>query len=154
AAALYAVFTIPAGLYGYGGLLERAVCETFIIVAVAGGALCATSVRGRDSWLPAVGAGLCVGAAVVYQPNAGLDLPAILAWLVCYRFGARERLRESWRLLLASAAAAAVPSIAIVIWLWQNATIGDARTAVVDFNRWYVAAGFEPAAYALAFSKA
>lgn len=154
AAALYAVFTIPAGLHGYGGLLERAVCETFIIVAVAGAALCATSVRGRDSWLPAVAAGLCCGAAVVYKPNAGVYLPAILAWIVCYRFDAGERLRASWRLLLVSAVAAAVPSIAIVVWLWQNATIGDARTAVVDFNRWYVAAGFDPAAYALAFSKA
>src|SRR5690606_31409015 len=86
AAALYAVFTIPAGLHGYGGLLERAVCETFIIVAVAGAALCATSVRGRDSCLPAVAAGLCCGAAVVYKPNAGVYLPAILAWIVCYRF--------------------------------------------------------------------
>ena len=43
---------------------------------------------------------------MVYKPNAGLYLPAILAWIVCYRFGARERLRESWRLLLASASSA------------------------------------------------
>src|SRR5262245_6535703 len=31
-AALYAALTMPAWLYGYGGLLERSVCETFIAV--------------------------------------------------------------------------------------------------------------------------
>src|SRR4029453_12051830 len=35
AAALYAVLTMPAWLYRYGGFLERSVCETFITVCVA-----------------------------------------------------------------------------------------------------------------------
>ena len=35
AAALYAWLTMPAWLYGYGGFLERSVCETFIVLAVA-----------------------------------------------------------------------------------------------------------------------
>jgi 4-amino-4-deoxy-L-arabinose transferase-like glycosyltransferase len=36
--ALYASLTMPAWLYGYGGFLERSVCETFITVCVALGA--------------------------------------------------------------------------------------------------------------------
>src|ERR1043166_8197645 len=47
AAALYATLTMPAWLYGHGGLLERSVCETFIVVCVAAGAACA--LRGRET---------------------------------------------------------------------------------------------------------
>jgi 4-amino-4-deoxy-L-arabinose transferase-like glycosyltransferase len=32
ATALYAALTMPAWLYGYGGFLERSVCETFIVL--------------------------------------------------------------------------------------------------------------------------
>jgi hypothetical protein len=41
-----------------------------------------------------------------------------------------------------------------VAWLWHLGLLHDARVAVVDFNRFYVAQGFAPATYALDFSKA
>ena len=49
AAALYAVLTMPAWLFRYGGFLERSVCETFIAVCVAASAWCA--VRVHKPWL-------------------------------------------------------------------------------------------------------
>ena len=47
AAALYTLLTMPAWLYGHGGFLERSVCETFIVVCVAGAAWCAVKFAER-----------------------------------------------------------------------------------------------------------
>src|ERR1019366_4785251 len=54
AAALYAALTMPAWLYparSGGGILERSVCETFIVVCVAIGAWCAVRFQNRPSAL-------------------------------------------------------------------------------------------------------
>jgi hypothetical protein len=41
-----------------------------------------------------------------------------------------------------------------VLWLWHLGLLGDARVAVLEFNRFYVAQGFTLKAYASDFSKA
>ena len=152
AAAIYAVLTHPAWLFGHGGFLERSVCETFTPLCIAVAAYGAARFRDRDStaWM-ALG-GLFAGAAVVYKPNAGLYFPALLLWLTLYR---RE---ASWTpivrgMIVAIAAAAVVPALAL-LWLWRLDLLHDAKIAVFDFNRYYVSQGFSPAGYAIDFSKA
>jgi 4-amino-4-deoxy-L-arabinose transferase-like glycosyltransferase len=154
AAALYAVLTMPAWLYGYGGFLERSVCETFIVVCVAAGAWCAIEQRKRSGVVFGFALGVFAGAAVVLKPNAGLYFPALLLWMALYRddTGARSGARLK-PMAAAIAGAAIVPAIAI-LWLWRLELLGDARTAVIDFNRFYVAQGFSAAVYAEALAKA
>ncbi len=158
AASLYAALTMPAWLYGHGGFLERSVCETFIVVCTGVGALAAILLRDRQSLAAAAVLGLSAGAAVVFKPNAGLYFPALLLWVALYRRKEGTEDRARWLALgrpfaIAAAAAAVVPAAAL-LWLWRIGTIGEAAIAVVDFNRFYVGEGFEPASYALLFSKA
>lgn len=181
AASLYAVLTMPAWLYRYGGFLERSVCETFIVVCVGFSFWCAVRFREQTTFALAAGIGLAAGAAIVLKPNAVLYLPAVLLWMVLYRSdtstacperasgiaraegacperasgiarveGAGSVIRP---LVVATLAAAIVPAITI-IWLWRLGVLGEARIAIVDFNRFYVTQGFTVGGYALAFSKA
>ena len=138
-AALFAALTMPAGLYGYGGLLERSVCETFIVVCVAGAAYCAVVLRERASMTLAVLLGVAAGAAVVLKPNAGIYAPFILGWLLVS--GQRD-LRSSARLIAAMVAGGLVVPVLTMLWLWQSGLLPEARLAVVDFNRWYVGEAF------------
>ena len=150
AAALYAALTMPGGLYGYGGFLERAVSETFIVVCVGLAALCAAYLRPGNATMPAIGVGLFAGAAVMFKPNAGLYLPAVLAWVYLYRIrGSGLRLTP----IVIAVFASALPTVAVVAWLWRLGLIPDAYIAVVEFNRAYVAREFTLGAFALAFSK-
>ena len=146
---------MPAWLYGHGGFLERSVCETFIAVCVSISAWCAVNLRERPSSAFAVGLGLFAGAAVVLKPNAGLYFPALLLWLVLYapEWARRDRAALVHRLVIAVAAAAALPAIG-VLWLWRLSILREAAVAIVDFNRFYVGQGFTPDAYAVDFSKA
>jgi 4-amino-4-deoxy-L-arabinose transferase-like glycosyltransferase len=155
AAALYAVLTMPAWLYGHGGFLERSVCETFIAVCAGAAAWCAARVHDRGSLAWAAALGLFGGAAVVLKPNAGLYFPAILVWVLLYR---RDRGPVTGSttmrpILVAAAAATILPAIAF-LWLWRLGLLHDARVAVVDFNRFYVAQGFSVERYALDLAKA
>jgi 4-amino-4-deoxy-L-arabinose transferase-like glycosyltransferase len=151
AASLYAAMTMPAWLYRYDGFLERSVCETFIAPCIGLAACCAVAVRGRESWSAAIGLGLFAGGAIVLKPNAGLYLPALLLWILCYQ---QRPFRRALRPLTAAAIAATiVPAIALT-WLWRLGLLYEAKVAVIDFNRFYVAEGFAPGAYVLAFSKA
>jgi hypothetical protein len=155
AAALYAVFTIPAWLYGYGGFLERSVSETFIIVCVSAGAMCAVAAQRDDSpwWL--AGLGLAAGTAAVFKPNAGLYLPALVVWLAAYRSAGRAaRHRVLLRATVVATAGAVVVPLLTLAWLWRLDLLAEARIAVVDFNRFYVGQGFSPAQYAFDFSRA
>lgn len=153
-AAVYAALTMPAWLFGQGGFLERSICETFIVCAVALAAWCATGFRTRASLIAAAGVGLFAGAAIVYKPNAGLYLPALLLWMVLYRPAVRASLRSMVPALAVTAAASAVPPLLTVFWLWRLDLVADARVAVLDFNRFYIGEGFAPAQYALDFSRA
>lgn len=155
AAALYATLTVPGWLYRHDGFLERSVCETFIVVCVALSAWCAVEWRERSSPIWAAGIGLFAGAAVVFKPNAGLYFPAILGWLWLYRRESASRSGSSVaRTLVIAVLVSAVPPVLTVLWLWHLGLLGDARVAVVDFNRFYVAQGFALKAYAVDFSKA
>jgi 4-amino-4-deoxy-L-arabinose transferase-like glycosyltransferase len=152
AAAIYAVLTHPAWLFGHGGFLERSVCETFTPLCVATAAYGAARFRDRDRVAWMVLCGLCAGAAVVYKPNAGLYFPAVLLWLGLYRRDASfaPTVRGA---VVAIAASAVVPLLA-ALWLWRLDLLHDAKVAVLDFNRYYVSQGFSVAGYALDFSKA
>ena len=151
AAALYAVLTMPSWLYGHSGFLERSVCETFIVLSVALGSWCAVKYHDRPSALLAAGLGFCGGLAIVYKPNAGIYLPALLLWIWFYR---REVGAAHARALVVAIAASAVLPVLTVVWLWQTGVLADARVAVVDFNRYYLAGGFTIGGYALDFSRA
>ncbi len=154
AALLYAALTMPPWLYRHGGFLERSVSETFIVVCVTAAAWCAvTPARRSTTGFAAVG--LLGGAAIVFKPNAALYLPALLAWMVLYSRGAADQGSAPLArpLLAAAVTAAIVPAIAIA-WLWTLGALGEAKIAVVDFNRFYVGQGFTIGGMTLAFSKA
>ena len=171
AAASYATLTMPGWLYRHNGFLERSVCETFIVVCVGVAAWCAVRWREaarlagtgassagskdpaihRHVW--AVGVGFFGGAAVVYKPNAGLYLPAILSWMWLYR-PASITTRDAVRTFVVAALAAAVAPALTLLWLWRLDLLADARVAVLDFNRFYVSQGLTLGGYAIDFSKA
>ncbi|HEX5216113.1 MAG TPA: glycosyltransferase family 39 protein [Vicinamibacterales bacterium] len=151
AAGLYAVLTIPAGLYGNGGFLERSVCETFIVACVAIAAVCAVRLRDRASVGAAIGLGVACGLAVIYKPNAGLYFPALLAWLALYA-GTKPGGAPWPRVAAIATAASVIPIAGTIGWLWTQGTLADAKVAVVDFNRFYVAEGFDVASYADVFA--
>ena len=149
AAALYAVLTMPAWLYRYGGFLERSVCETFIAVCIGFAALCALGVQRRQSLLMAFGLGLWAGAAIAFKPNAGIYLPALLLWtFVGFQGAARPAKGFMLRVVAVAALGAVVLPALAFVWLWQQGLLPEARTAILDFNRWYVGNGFTLSAYA------
>lgn len=156
AGALYAALTMPAWLYRHAGFLERSVCETFIVVCVGLAAWSAVQWRERGSEVFAIAVGFFVGVAVVYKPNAGLYLPALLLWMVLYRGGESSPAARApvVRPLVAAVLASMIAPAVTVFWLWRLDLIQDARIAVVDFNRMYVGQGFTVGGFALAFSKA
>ena len=151
AAAVYSTLTIPSWLYRHGGFLERSVAETFITVLVGMAAWCAARlVRGGSrSW--SLGLGLFGGAAVMYKPNAGGYFVALLIWTLLY--DQRDRTRAIGVTLSAIAAAAIVP-LATLAWFWIDGVLPEARVALIDFNRAYVATGFSAERYGVDFSKA
>jgi 4-amino-4-deoxy-L-arabinose transferase-like glycosyltransferase len=156
AAALYATLTMPAWLYRHHGFLERSVCETFIVVCIAAAAWLAVRFRDRQTAIAAAGVGLFAGAAVVLKPNAGLYFPALMLWMALYARGASAQPNGiSWRrtFVVAVLAASVVPVVA-VLWLWAHGALGEAKIAVVDFNRFYVGQGLTIGGLALAFGKA
>ena len=153
ASALYALGTLPQWLYGYGGFLERSVCETFIVVCIAAGAWCAARFAERPALIFAFGIGLACGAAVVLKPNAGLYLPALLLWTAIYAPKAQGSAPLVRGLAMAAGGAAVAPLLTFV-WLWRLDLLQEAKTAVVDFNRFYVGQGFSLSTYAADFSHA
>ena len=154
AAALYAVFTVPAWLYGYGGFLERAVSETFIVVCVCAMAWLAVRWRQRPSTQTALLLGAFAGATLIFKPNAGLYFPALLLWIALFPRAESEPRRIDASAVAAACAAALVVPALTLLWLWRHDVLNDAKVAVIDFNRHYVAEGFDVLAYAVLFSKA
>jgi 4-amino-4-deoxy-L-arabinose transferase-like glycosyltransferase len=154
AAALYAVLTMPAWQYSNGGFLERAICETFIVVCVGGATYCAVLMRRRVSMRTACIFGLLAGAAVLFKPNAALYFPALGVWgLAAVPRGPHRRATWTRASVVAVLSAVVLPA-ATVIWLWHIGVLADAKVAVIDFNRFYVSAGFEPSAYVVALAEA
>jgi len=150
ATALYCTLTIPSWVYKWGGVGERSVAENFIVVWIALAAWCAAALRERSSAAPAAAMGFCVGAAMVYKPNAGLYLPALLLWLGYTAFSTL-RWRGIARATVVAGIGTAVPVLATLFWIWQSGAWPEARVALVDFNRFYVGANFSPGAFVHAF---
>ena len=152
AAIAFAIGTYPAFALPYGGFLERAVPETFITALAAAAAWCA--VRSRFAL-----AGLAVGAAVLFKPTA------LVYWPVMTIAGSMIDLQRPttddgrlptthsrWSVtepptqrmthaIAVSGAAMLLPIAAVLVWLWANHVLADARIAVFDYNRAYVVAG-------------
>lgn len=155
AAALYATLTMPAWLYSHGGFLERAVNETFITMCVAGAALAASNARQARSVPALVALGLFGGAAVVYKPNAGVYLPALMAWAWLLRRRNQTEDRPAVSAAAIVVAAALVIPASVIAWLWTTGTLGDAWVASIAYNLAYVGGGGEAAPnHALAYAKA
>ena len=155
AAAMYAALTMPSWLYRNGGILERSVCETFIIVCVASAVVCADGIRRRGSFGTAFGFGVWMGAAALYKPNAALYFPALLFWsFIAAEAAVPSTTKFRARVFGIATAGAAVLPIVALLWLWRHDLIGDARTAVLDFNRWYVSRGFTLHGYSVLLMKA
>lgn len=155
AAALYATLTMPAWLYAHGGFLERSVNETFITVCVAVAALVASRARHRATMAALVALGLFGGAAVVYKPNAGVFLPALLVWAWRYRVPGSDPGMPTLRALgVAVLASLAVPA-AVLGWLWSQGILREAWVASVAYNLGYVGGAGEAAPHhALEYAKA
>jgi hypothetical protein len=154
AAVLYAVLTMPAWQYSYGGFLERAICETFIVVCVGGATYCAVLMRRRVSIRAACTFGLLAGAAVLFKPNAALYFPALGVWGLAVVPRDPHRRAVLTRASVVAVLSATMLPAATVLWLWHIGVLADAKVAVIDFNRFYVSTGFEPASYVVALAGA
>ena len=154
AAACYAVLTMPAWIYRHGGFLERSVSETFIVLCAGLAFWCAVAFRDRPSPVLAAGVGLFAGAAVVFKPNAGLYLPAVILWTLLYRRQSSGTAAPVLRPLVLALAGACVLPVLATVWLWRLDLLGEAAVAVIDFNRFYVSQGVTAGGLALGFSKA
>ena len=79
----------------------------------------------------------------------------MLAWIVFYPPAGQARdARALVRLVVPAAAGALIMPAIAILWLWRLDLLHDARVAVVDFNRFYVAQGFSAGQYAVDLSKA
>lgn len=139
----FAIGTYPSFALPYGGFLERAVPETFITALAAAAAWCA--LRSRFAL-----AGLAIGAAAIFKPTALIYWPvmALVGAMVDERGvrgegrgGIGEGRRRALRAAAVSGGALLVPIAAVIVWLWANGALVDAKIAVFDYNRAYVVAG-------------
>jgi 4-amino-4-deoxy-L-arabinose transferase-like glycosyltransferase len=136
AAALVAVGTFPAARHAYGGFLERAVTESFIIPLAALAAWCTVTAfrHGGDRW--AFTAGLLIGMAAVYKQTALIYWPAFTLWLWAVT-DTRRAVRFG---LLAAGGVVIAPALALA-WLWSRGVLGEMWVAIVEFNLAYLALG-------------
>ena len=155
AAAVWAIGSLPLLHYSLGGFLERAVPETFIIVFVtAAMAVAAAAARGRvRPTTAALLAGLAIGIAATYKPNALAAGPAVLLWFVLRRRA--DDPPVSWmRALVAFGVGVLVAPAAIGVWLWSRGALDAAWVAVVEYNRAYLSVGVSGPGFFVQFLKA
>jgi hypothetical protein len=136
AAVVFAVGTMPAARYAYGGFLERAISETFIalLAAAAAWATAMAIARAEDRW--SIGAGLLVGLALVFKPMAFVYLPALALWTWLMTNAARAR-----RFALCAAMGSVVAPLVAVVWMWAGGVLHDAWIALAEYNTAYLAVG-------------
>jgi Dolichyl-phosphate-mannose-protein mannosyltransferase len=150
AAGLFTALTIPSWLFNHGGFLERLVAETVIPIWVGLAAWCAVRYVQRPSLVTAGALGFWIGIAIVFKPNAALYGPAIVLWLAIY--GTHTWGRLTLAAVVAGLCSLIVPALTVA-WLARLGVLAEARIALIDFNRAYVANGFAPGRYALEFSR-
>ena len=153
-AALYASLTMPAWLYSHGGFLERGVNETFITVCVAAAALFASRARHRATLSALAALGFLGGAAVVYKPNAGIFLPALIAWGWVYRRSHEQVARSPLSSLAAVVLAALAAPACVILWLWSTGTLHEAWVATIAYNLAYVGGSDVAPNHALEYARA
>ena len=152
-AAIFATMTMPAWMYRNGGFIPRSISETFIVTCVGLAALCGATYSRSRSTLAILGFGFFIGAAMIYKPNAALYFPAIFAWIFWLsRTGSQPDTSRWFKPIVVAVAGAAVVPLLVLLWLWKIDVLAEAKIAVVDFNRWYVSAGFDVPVYARAFA--
>lgn len=136
-ATVFAVGSLPALRFGYGGFLERAVPETFITLFLTAAALAVTKAwrAHADRWLPIAGA--TIGAAIVMKPTALVYAVAFAGWYLLVA-GLRA---TSPGAIAAAIAALFFPAVLVAAWLYARGSMYDAWVAVVEYNRAYVTAG-------------
>ena len=136
AAAVFALGTLPAARLAYGGFLERAINETFIVLFVTSAAW-ATAIailRSSDRW--SIVAGFFAGLAAVFKPMAIVYWLMLMAWAWFMTSRPRARRFAAW----SAPGAVAGPAIAIV-WMWAGGVLPDAWLALAEYNRAYLALG-------------
>ena len=74
-------------------------------------------------------------------------------WLYRGQGPGRSRGVEARPVIIAVIASVVAPALT-VLWLWRLDLLGDARVAVLEFNRFYVSQGLTLKGYAIDFSKA
>jgi branched-subunit amino acid transport protein len=152
-AAIFATMTMPAWMYRNGGFIPRSISETFIVTCVGLAALCGVAYSRSRSTAAILGFGLVAGAATIYKPNAAIYFPAIIAWVFWLsRTGGHADTRGWLKPILMAVGGAAIVPLLVVLWLWRIDVLADAKIAVVDFNRWYVSAGFDLPVYVRTFA--
>jgi hypothetical protein len=141
AAALYAVLTVPGWLYSHGGFLERSVNETFIVVCAAVAAWCAVRFHRHARLTSLLGLGLSAGAAMVFKPNAGVYLVALLAWVILYGIPMKDGGLTRRRVVVTAGLAALVVPAGVGVWLWSQGLLREAWVASIAYNLAYVGTG-------------
>jgi hypothetical protein len=94
---------------------------------------------------------LFAGTAIIYKPNAGSYVLALLLWTMLYQ---EQRKRRRFLVLAVAVLASAIVPLVTLWWLWTCGVLSDARVALIDFNRAYVSTGFSAERYGIDFSKA
>jgi 4-amino-4-deoxy-L-arabinose transferase-like glycosyltransferase len=181
AAAIYALLGLPPVRFGHGGFLERAVPETFIpVLVLAATALLLSPIEADESALtlprPARGgervgvrgplslprssggrlravlAGMCIGCAALFKPTALVYWPMLL---IANAVLSRDTTRSAWDARRGEATwsmlGVALPLLLCIAWLWHLHALSDARIAIVDYNRAYLAVGYSPLGFANRF---
>jgi hypothetical protein len=138
ASAVTAFATFPAARFAYGGFLERAITESFIIPIAAIAVWCGVSsgVRGGAKW--AVAAGVLIGTAAVFKQTALIYLVVLVAWTWLV-YGTRDAIRFA---LIATAGTIVVPTL-VLGWLASRGVVQAMWQSTVEFNLAYLAIGDE-----------
>ena len=139
ATCVFAIGSLPAFRFGYGGFLERAVPETFIATLVTAAAAAVTQAARTTPrrWVPV--AGLAIGCAAVMKPTALIYAAAFAIWLT---------LVSGWRVwrpaLLGALPALLAPIALTAVWLYSQGVARDAWIAIFEYNTGYVMGGTTP----------
>jgi hypothetical protein len=143
-AAVFAIGTLPAARFPYGGFIERAISEDFIVLLVSAAAW-ATAMAiapAERAWPTAwphawsVGAGLLLGLTTVFKPMAAVYWLALVLWT----WWVTDRTR-AWRFAIDSAFGSLVAPLLAIGWMWSQGVLQDAWIALAEYNRAYLAIG-------------
>lgn len=139
-AAVFAIGSLPAARFPYGGFIERAISEDFIVL-LASAAAWATAMaiaRRQGAWshVWSIGAGLLLGLTTVFKPMSAVYWLALVLWT----WWVTDRTR-AWRFAVDSAIGSLVAPLLSIAWMWSQGVLQDAWIALAEYNRAYLAIG-------------